>query len=98
MLVPLAIIVAIDYVALAGRILQLGLAVYIGLQFSMTLFGLYAGIRVRLDSSSPWRDILKYNYAKAFPLIAAGYAGAGWAFAMTEKADGSDTGDDQSSG
>ena len=82
-LVPLAAMVVIDYVALVGHIVQGLLAGYVLMQALVCGVGMFAGMMTRLNAKSHWATIGNYNGAALFPLIGIGFEAATWM--LTEK-------------
>lgn len=70
--IPLAVIVAIDYVNLVGHIAQIFLAAYLMLQLLSFCLGFVAAAFLHFSPESPWGTVFKYNVVRFFPLMSGG--------------------------
>lgn len=71
-LVPIAAMLAIDYIKAIGAIAQVFLSAYLCLQLFSFVLGFAAQMFAHFSPSSPWATVFKYNLVNFFPLIIGG--------------------------
>lgn len=84
LLVPLAVMVGLDYLTAFAVLLQVAAGAYMALQTFAVGVGLWAAMMVHFKSDSPWADVRRYNISRVFPLIGIGYEAFGWLIAERE--------------
>lgn len=84
LLVPLGLLVAIDYLSLLSGLLYGVAVVYVLTQVAMLALGFFCGAAWHLGKESAWAEIRKYNIVRAFPMIPLGFGYAEWILSCKE--------------
>jgi hypothetical protein len=83
-LIPLGIVVVLDYAQIIAKTAQLLCAAYIIVQGAGFLLGVWLGMLARLGVDSPWQDVLKYRINKFLPTIKWGKLATDWSLSEDE--------------
>lgn len=81
---PLALLVVIDYLSLLSGLLYGVAVVYVLTQVAMLIVGFFCGAAWHLGKESGWAEVRKYNIVKAFPMIPLGFSYAEWILSVTD--------------
>lgn len=92
LLLPLAVMVGVDYISALGLFIKLVAFMYMLAWWLAALVGVWVGLMTRLKPESPWGDIFKYRAGKLVPSIKWGHDLTHWLLSTNIPAEVSEDG------